>query len=69
MSICVRERGVDKATQGAPKWPTLDATEASLAKPAQKERKKNPPTKIMPSLSSALSTHSRERTIARARSS
>lgn len=43
MSICVRERGVDKATQGAPKWPTLDATKASLAKPAQKEREKKIP--------------------------
>lgn len=34
----------------------------------RKREKKHPPTKIMPSLSSALSTRSRERTIARARS-
>lgn len=32
----------DKATQGSPKWPTLDKTKASFTEPAQKE---NPKTK------------------------
>lgn len=30
---------MDKATQGAPKWPTLDKTKASLTEPVQKEKK------------------------------
>lgn len=41
--VCVCEDGrggvVDKATQGAPKWPTLDKTKASLTEPVQKEKK------------------------------
>lgn len=64
--VCVCEDGgvVDKATQGAPKWPTLDKTKASLTEPVQKEKKGS---RIMPSLSSTVSTSTRESTIARAR--
>lgn len=31
-------QGEDKATQGTPKWPTLDKTKASFTEPAQKEK-------------------------------
>lgn len=44
---------MDKATQGAPKWPTLDKTKASFAEPAQIEHRK---PRIILSLSSTVST-------------
>lgn len=44
---------VDKATQGSPKWPTLDKTKASFSGPAQKEHRK---PRIILSLSSTVST-------------
>lgn len=39
---------MDKGTQGAPKWPTLDKTEASFPEPAQKENPEKPKDKAPP---------------------
>ena len=36
----VGAEGMDKATHGAPKWPTLDKTKACFDVPAQRESRK-----------------------------
>lgn len=50
--------GVDEATQGAPKWPTLDKTKASFTEPAQRENRKS---RIMLFLSSTVSSRHKHR--------